>query len=103
MTRFGYNFYVTQIRVPLKDGKLGWSDLNKALKSRKVPLLSDFDGKSLISYMYHSWKVTNKWISEIPLFDPILPEMDYPLFGVTTVDHFYHSLEKSAISANKVL
>ena len=29
--------------------------------------------------------MTNKVISEIPLFDPILPKMDCPLFGVTTV------------------
>ena len=29
--------------------------------------------------------MTNKGIREIPLFDPILPKMDCPLFGVTTV------------------
>ena len=29
--------------------------------------------------------MTNKGICEIPLFDPILPKMDCPLFGVTTV------------------
>ena len=29
--------------------------------------------------------MTNKEICEIPLFDPILPKMDCPLFGVTTV------------------
>ena len=30
--------------------------------------------------------MTNKGIAEIPLFDPILPKMSCPLFGVTTVD-----------------
>ena len=39
--------------------------------------------KSLITY--HLWKTTNKGISEISLFDPILLKMDCPLFGVTTV------------------
>ena len=29
--------------------------------------------------------MTNKGIREIPLFDPILPKIDCPLFGVTTV------------------
>ena len=29
--------------------------------------------------------MTNKGIREIPLFDPIFPKMDCPLFGVTTV------------------
>ena len=29
--------------------------------------------------------MTNKGISEIPLFDPVLLKMDCPLFGVTTV------------------
>ena len=29
--------------------------------------------------------MTNKGIREIPLLDPILPKMDCPLFGVTTV------------------
>ena len=29
--------------------------------------------------------MTNKGIPEIPLFDPILPKMDCPLFGVTAV------------------
>ena len=32
--------------------------------------------------------MTNKGICEIPLFDPILPKMDFPLFGVTTVTSF---------------
>ena len=29
--------------------------------------------------------MTNKGITGIPLFEPILPKMDCPLFGVTTV------------------
>ena len=30
--------------------------------------------------------MTNKGITEIPLFDPILAKMGFPLFGVTTVN-----------------
>ena len=33
--------------------------------------------------------MTNKGIREIPLFDPIFPKMDCPLFGVTTVYKYY--------------
>ena len=29
--------------------------------------------------------MTNKGVSEVPLFDPLLPKMNCPLFGVTTV------------------
>ena len=39
--------------------------------------------KSLISY--HLSKMSNKGISEIPLYDPNLPKMDCSLFEVTTV------------------
>ena len=41
--------------------------------------------------------MTNKGISEIPLFDPILSEMDCPLFGVTTVFEFLWSLNKTVL------
>ena len=40
-----YYFYVTAILVPLKNDKLAWLDLNKALESRKLPFLSDSDRK----------------------------------------------------------
>ena len=32
--------------------------------------------------------MTNKGIREIPLFDPILPKMDCPLFGVQILKSF---------------
>ena len=34
MVKFCHYFYDTEILVPLKGGKFGWSGLNKALKSR---------------------------------------------------------------------
>ena len=70
MVRFGYYFYVTEILVTLKDGKLGKLDLNEALKSRKLPFLSDFDWKipyrgvqnlsKLLRSKIH-WKIFKFW------------------------------------------
>ena len=63
MVRFYLYFYVTEIVVPLKDGKLGWLYLNKALKSRELPLLSDFDRKIPYFILFVKNDI-QKWISD---------------------------------------
>ena len=67
MVRLHYYFYVTEILVPLKYGKLGLLDLKKALKCRKLPFLSDFDRKvPYLTLFCQKWTV---------------PYLESPLYG----------------------
>ena len=45
--------------------------------------------------------MTNKGISEIPLFDPIFLKMDCPLFGVTTVVQKKFKLTEAGFPSNR--